>query len=178
MTSSVCCFVCVNEAEAGIIENCGKYDRVMAPGCSILKCPCETYRATISLKIQHIEIACDTKTKDNVFVNVIVAVQFKVIEDKVSSAFYKLTDPHAQIRSYVNDVVRSTVPTLDLDAAFASTEGVAHSVLNSLQHLMLEYGYQIIACLVVDIIPDPKVKFAMNEIMGKTLLLLFILCYH
>jgi regulator of protease activity HflC (stomatin/prohibitin superfamily) len=128
--STFCCCVCVNESEAGIIENCGKYDRVMPPGCSMLMCPCETYRATVSLKIQHLEITCDSKTKDNVFVQVVVAVQFKVIEDKVSSAFYKLTDPYAQIRSYVNDVVRSTIPVMELDAAFSSKEAVAHNVLD------------------------------------------------
>jgi regulator of protease activity HflC (stomatin/prohibitin superfamily) len=167
MSVNCCCFVCVNEAEAGIVENCGKYERVLPPGLACLTCPCESYRATISLKIQHLEISCDTKTKDNVFVQVIVAVQFKVIEDKVSSAFYKLTDPHAQIRSYVNDVVRSTIPVMELDAAFSSKEHVATNVMDRLSHLMLEYGYQIIACLVVDINPDNRVKFAMNEIMGK-----------
>jgi regulator of protease activity HflC (stomatin/prohibitin superfamily) len=159
--------VCVNEAEAGVVENCGKFSRVIPAGCTCLIWPVETFRAKINLKIQHLEISCDSKTKDNVFVQVIVAVQFKVIEDKVSSAFYKLTDPHAQIRSYVNDVVRSTIPSLELDAAFSSKETVAHNVLDRLSHLMIEYGYQIIACLVVDINPDARVKFAMNEIMGK-----------
>ena len=52
--------------------------------------------ARISLKIQHLEIVCDTKTKDNVFVKVVVAVQYRVKEDKVSSAFYKLTDPQSK----------------------------------------------------------------------------------
>ena len=175
MSNACCCFVCVNESDAGIIENCGKYDRVLAPGCSIIFCPFEAYRATLSLKIQHLEIACDTVTKDSVFVQVIVAVQYKVVEDKVSSAFYKLTDPHAQIRSYVNDVVRSSLPGMELDAAFASKETVAHNVRDRLSVLMAEYGYEIIACLVVDLNPDQRVKSSMNEIMGTSLLLLFLL---
>ena len=162
-----CCFICVNEAEAGIVENCGKYERVQPPGCGCIFCPVETFRATVSLKIQHLEIACDTKTKDNVFVQVVVAVQYKVVEDKVSSAYYKLTDPNAQIRSYVNDVVRSSLPGMELDAAFASKEVVAHNVRERLSSLMAEYGYEIIACLVVDLNPDQRVKYAMNEIMGK-----------
>lgn len=121
----------------------------------------------MSLKIQHLEIPCDTKTKDNVFVSVLVAVQYRVVEDKVSSAFYKLTDPHAQIKSYVNDVIRSSLPTMELDAAFASKEVVAHAVRDRLASLMAEYGYEIIAALVVDLEPDKSVKAAMNEINAQ-----------
>lgn len=129
--------------------------------------PCETLTSRVSLRIQYLDIACDTKTKDNVFVKVVVAVQYKVMEDKVPSAFYKLTDPRSQIRSYVFDVVRSSIPRLDLDEAFASKDDVANNVKNQLSHLMSEYGYEIIAALVIDLDPNSHVKDAMNEINGK-----------
>jgi regulator of protease activity HflC (stomatin/prohibitin superfamily) len=129
--------------------------------------PMENVVRSISLKIQYMDIACDTKTKDNVFVRVVVAVQYRVMPDKVPSAYYKLTDPRSQIRSYVFDVVRSSVPRLDLDAAFASKDDVANSVKTHLQQLMMEYGYEIVATLVIDIDPNPHVKAAMNDIMGK-----------
>ena len=32
---------------------------------------------------------------------------------------------------------------------------------------MSDYGFEIIAALVIDIIPDQRVKAAMNEINGK-----------
>ena len=57
-------------------------------------------------------------------------VQYKVIEDKVPSAYYKLSDPSAQIRSYVYDVVRSSIPRLELDNAFASKDDIANAVSN------------------------------------------------
>lgn len=32
----------------------------------------------VSLRIQQLDVACETKTKDNVFVNVVVSVQYQV----------------------------------------------------------------------------------------------------
>ncbi len=92
------------------------------------------------------------------------AVQYRVMADKVPSAYYKLTDPRSQIRSYVFDVVRSSVPRLDLDDAFASKDEVANQVKSQLASLMAEYGYEIIAALVIDLDPNPHVKAAMNDI--------------
>ena len=70
----------------------------------------ETIRQKMSLKIQKLDCCCETKTKDNVFVTVIIAVLYRVMADKVTDAFYKLADPQNQIKSYVYDVVRSTMP--------------------------------------------------------------------
>lgn len=83
------------------------------------------------------------------------------------SAFYKLTDHRSQIKSYVNDVVRSFLPTLELDDAFASKEDLARSVKTQLSSLMVEYGYEIIATLVTDLDPNSQIKAAMNEINGS-----------
>ena len=150
--------------EAGVVENCGRFSKVVPPGLSCILFPFEVVTAKLSLKIHQMEISCDTKTKDNVFVQVIVAVQYKVMEDKVPSAHYKFTDPTAQIRSYVFDVIRSSLPRMNIDDAFASKNEVADAVKNQLSTLMTEYGYEIKAALVVDLNPDQTVKNAMNEI--------------
>jgi regulator of protease activity HflC (stomatin/prohibitin superfamily) len=159
-----CCFGYIREMDAGIVENFGKFSRVLPAGFYWLNCPCEVLTKTISLRVQYLECVCDTKTKDNVFVHVVVAVLFKVVEEKVPSAVYKLSDPVSQIRSYIYDVVRSSVPRLDIDAAFASKDDVANAVKNQLSVLMADYGYEIIAALVIDLDPNPHIKAAMNEI--------------
>ena len=107
-------------------------------------------------------------TADKFSYQICSAVQYKVVDSKVPSAHYKLTDPNAQIRSYVFDVIRSSVPRMDLDDVFASKSGLAESVENQLQTLMTDYGYEIIAALVTDLTPDLHVKKAMNEINGKS----------
>jgi hypothetical protein len=42
----------------------------------------------------------------------------QVIQDAVYDAYYKLTDSHSQIKAYVFDVVRGTVPKILLDDVF------------------------------------------------------------
>ena len=53
--------------------------------------------------------------------------QYQVLRDetRLYDAFYKLTDSREQIRSYVFDVVRSTVPRIKLDDVFESKEEIA-----------------------------------------------------
>ena len=69
-----------------------------------------------------------------------------------------------RIQSYVFDVVRSTVPKMELDEAFTSKDEVATAVLTQLQDVMKDYGYEILNTLVTDLSPDNKVKASMNEI--------------
>jgi hypothetical protein len=51
---------------------------------------------------------------DDVAVAAVACIQ-QVLFDKVYDAFYRLTDPQSQIRMYVFDVIRSTMPKLELD---------------------------------------------------------------
>jgi regulator of protease activity HflC (stomatin/prohibitin superfamily) len=82
----------------------------------------------------------------------------------VYDAYYRLTDPQAQIRSYVYDSVRSAVPKMELDSAFEAKDDIAIAVKENLQSVMEDYGYSILQTLVTDMDPDRRVKDAMNEI--------------
>ena len=123
-----------------MVQQCGNYSKLLQPGANLILCPMQDVAGTISLRIQQMDVVCETKTKDNVFVQVAVAVQYRVITEKVYDAFYKLTDPSDQIRSYVYDVIRSTVPRLELDAAFASKADIAKAIQDQLSKTMSEYG--------------------------------------
>jgi len=106
----------------------------------------------------------ETKTKDNVFVKVVVAVQVEVVPEKAYEAIYRLTNPQGQIDSYVSDVVRGQVPAMALDQLFESKDEIALAVKERLEKSMGEYGYTIHQVLVTDLTPDDKVRHAMNEI--------------
>jgi regulator of protease activity HflC (stomatin/prohibitin superfamily) len=56
-----------------------------------------------------------------------------VIRERVHDAVYKLTDPKKQIRSYVYDIVRGTLPRMELDAAFEAKDDIAHAIRDSLK---------------------------------------------
>ncbi|KAJ8605544.1 hypothetical protein CTAYLR_000106 [Chrysophaeum taylorii] len=159
-----CCFECVQTSEVGVVETCGKYDRLASAGPHFLCYPFVAMAGRVSLRVQQLDVGCETKTLDNVFVSVVISVQYSVTEESIYEAFYRLTNPEQQIRSYVYDVVRSTLPLMNLDAAFEAKEEVADSVKKSLSAVMSSYGYEIHQALVTDLSPDVKVKTAMNEI--------------
>mmetsp|Transcript_28544 Transcript_28544/g.53058 ORF Transcript_28544/g.53058 Transcript_28544/m.53058 type:complete len:302 (-) Transcript_28544:179-1084(-) len=159
-----CCLQCIRTQEVGVVEDLGQFKRLVDPGLHCVCWPLVSVVGRLSLRIQQLDVVCETKTKDNVFVQVAVAVQFKVITESAYDAYYRLSDPRGQIQSYVFDVVRSTVPRMELDEAFASKAEIASAVLEQLQSVMRDYGYQIITTLVTDLSPDAKVKASMNEI--------------
>lgn len=66
--------------------------------------------------------------------------------------------------AHVYDVMRATLPTLELDAAFEAKEELATSVKSALSDSFTSYGYQILQTLITDLDPDQRVKNAMNEI--------------
>ncbi len=157
-------FFTVKQQTAAIIERFGKYNSIRQSGLH-LKIPVfDRIAGKINLRIQQLDVIIETKTKDNVFVKLKVSVQFKVIQEKVYEAFYKLEYPHDQITSYVFDVVRAEVPKLKLDDVFERKDDVAVAVKRELNEAMTTYGYDIINTLITDIDPDIQVKNAMNRI--------------
>jgi regulator of protease activity HflC (stomatin/prohibitin superfamily) len=114
--------------------------------------------------VQQLDVNVETKTRDDVFVRVVVSVQFFVIPEAVFNAFYRLSDPAGQIRSFVFDVVRARVPNIPIDDVFQRKDDIADAVKAELSEVMGGFGYGIVKTLVTDIDPDPHVKAAMNEI--------------
>lgn len=159
-------FFIVKQKTATIIERFGKFQRVATAGFN-LKIPIIDKKAgSVNLKVMELPVDVETKTKDDVFVRLIVSVQYFVVESKegIQTSFYKFDDPARQIQSYVFDSIRSEVPNMFLDDVFSEKDKIAKAVQIELADIMEEYGFKIIKALITDIDPDAKVKHAMNEI--------------
>lgn len=154
----------VREATAVVVERLGKFYRIVNPGFTMIIPFVDRKAAVINLRVQQLDVTVETKTLDNVFVNLQVSVQFKVGKDQVKEAYYSMDNPRNQIASYVFDDVRAEVPKLELDDVFAKKEDIALAVQQNIHESMDEYGYSIIKALITDIDPDHKVKDAMNRI--------------
>ncbi|MFY9748963.1 MAG: SPFH domain-containing protein [Acidobacteriaceae bacterium] len=148
---------------AGVVERFGKFNRVAQPGLHVLVPWCETVRF-MDLQIRQADVNVETKSKDNVFVTIPVSVQYQVLPEKVFEAYYKLSSPQKQIESYVFNSILGHVPTLTLDEAFEQQAQISAAVKKELDVVMSEFGYNILKALVTDIVPDAKVKAAMNDI--------------
>ena len=121
-------FFTVHTQENVIVERFGKFQKVAGPGLNMKLPFIESITKPISLRVQQLEVNIETKTKDNVFVTVPVAVQYVVDQHAVVDAYYRLSDPQDQIRSYVFDTVRSALSGLALDTAFESKDDIATTV--------------------------------------------------
>lgn len=157
-------FFVVKQQTAAVVEHFGKFKQIAAPGLAWKVPFADRVVGRVSLRTLQLDVDVETKTQDNVFVSILVSVQYSVYSDKVYEAFYMLTDPEEQIKSYVFDVVRARVPEMDLDDVFVKKDDIAESVKAELTGTMDEFGFQIRKTLVNDIVPDPKVKDSMNEI--------------
>ncbi|XP_057448315.1 hypersensitive-induced response protein 1-like [Lotus japonicus] len=155
----------VGQSSVAIKENFGKFDEVLQPGCYCVPwCWGQRISGTLSLRIKQLDVRCETKTKDNVFVTVVASIQYRALAEKAVDAFYKLSNTKAQIQSYVFDVIRASVPKMELDSVFEQKNEIAKAVEEELEKAMSAYGYEIVQTLIVDIEPDVHVKKAMNEI--------------
>jgi regulator of protease activity HflC (stomatin/prohibitin superfamily) len=157
-------FFTVSTAQVAVITRFGKFLRVAEPGLNWKMPYFDTVAGIVSLRVNQITLTMETKTKDNVFVTIPISVQNRVRPEKVYDAFYKLSDPTAQIKSYVEQVILGHVPGMTLDEVFASQSSIAAAVKLELDSDMSTFGYEIVNVLVTDIVPDSKVKSAMNDI--------------
>ena len=161
----------IPQQQMGVVERLGKFSRIMGPGLNFVIPLIERVAGKESIRIRQLDVPVETKTKDNVFVNLGVSVQFIAVSDKIFDAFYRLTDVELQITSYVYDVVRGEVPKKTLDEVFETKEDLAQIIKADLSDSMDDFGYSIIKSLITDIDPAPNVKSAMNQINATARLL-------
>ncbi|XAR71793.1 hypothetical protein NMG60_11018210 [Bertholletia excelsa] len=156
---------CVNQASVGIVERWGRFEKLAEPGFHFFNpLAGEWLVGILSTRISSLDVRIETKTKDNVFVQMLCSIQYRIIKEHADDSFYELQNPKEQIQAFVFDVVRALVPRMTLDELFEQKGDVAQAVLEELEKVMGVYGYSIEHILMIDIIPDASVRKAMNEI--------------
>ena len=74
---------------------------------------------------------------------VVASVQYRAILEKAVDAFYKLSNTREQIQAYVFDVIRSSIPKINLDDCEQKND-VAKMVEGELEKVMTDYGFEIV----------------------------------
>jgi regulator of protease activity HflC (stomatin/prohibitin superfamily) len=160
-------FYTVTQQTVAIIERFGRYVRTEQPGLRMKLPIVEQVARRVSLKVQQLVVEVESKTQDNVFVKLPVAVQYQVTRGRESDSYYQLANHEDQIESYVLDVVRAQVPKMSLDEVFERKDDVGQVVKKELGESMSMYGFTIVNALVRDVDPAEGVKTAMNEIQTQ-----------
>ncbi|MFT5336366.1 MAG: regulator of protease activity HflC (stomatin/prohibitin superfamily) [Luteibaculaceae bacterium] len=154
----------VKQKTVYIIERFGKFQSIRTAGIHWRIPLVDRISGKLSMRIEEMDVKIETKTKDNVFVELNISVQFQVIRERIYDAFYELANSNNQIQSYVFDTIRAEVPKMKLDEVFENKEEIAIAIQRELKEAMNKYGFHIVKALVTDINPDKEVKHAMNKI--------------
>ena len=117
----------VQQRTHAVVERFGRFHKIAAPGLNVKLPFIESIAGRVGHRVKELEIKVESKTKDDVFVDLLIAVQYYVPEDlnAVKFAYYKLTNPQQQISSYVFDTVRALVPDMAVDHVFAEKDKIA-----------------------------------------------------
>ncbi|KAJ4866267.1 Hypersensitive-induced response protein 3 [Raphanus sativus] len=158
MGNLLCC-VLVKQSDVAIKERFGKFQKVLNPGLQFVPWVIGDYVAGhLTLRLQQLDVQCETKTKDNVFVTVVASIQYRVLVDKASDAFYRLSNPTSQIKAYVFDA--------ELGRCVRAKNENSQIRGRRARQAMTAYGYEILQTLIIDIEPDQtaaRMRVAANE---------------
>ena len=118
------------------------------------------------------QFGIDAKTRDNVTVTMAIAAQYRVSAQPASQgqpsgvwrSYYMLANPTAQMRSYLIDALRSSVPQYTLDEVFDKKDAIASDVNQTVSGLMVAYGYDVVSTLITSIDLPADVEQSMNRI--------------
>lgn len=157
--------IIVEQQSVALIERLGKFNRKVEAGISWRIPVIEQVVATMSLRQEQLVFEVQTKTKDNVFVTLEVALQH-IVKDAFS-AYYKLAGLDTQLQAYTANAIRSYVPSKTLDVLFLEQDELSGQVTETLATAFEEFGVHIPAALISDIEVDEKVQAAMNTINAE-----------
>mmetsp|Transcript_51788 Transcript_51788/g.93000 ORF Transcript_51788/g.93000 Transcript_51788/m.93000 type:complete len:299 (-) Transcript_51788:221-1117(-) len=163
MSSTCCCFSTIVSGQVGAIQTFGKFTGLQQPGCACIFPPFITVQP-VSLALEQIDCRSTCKTKDNVTVTVVTAVQYRIMKDMVQTAVFDVSDPVPMMKAEVDSVLRSTMPTMTLDESYEAKDKMVSQIKTAVSQAMAPHGHEIINVLMTDITADPNVLKSMNEI--------------
>nr|WP_245798955.1 SPFH domain-containing protein [Collinsella vaginalis] len=165
-------FFVVKQQHAVIIERLGKFHRIVPAGLHAKIPLIDRRAATVSLRTMKNGFDIDVKTEDNVTIGLEVSAQYHVsyemgngpADSGVYKSYYMLQQPVAQMRDFITDALRSSIPVYTLDEVFAKKDDIAKDVNATVSEQMADYGFTLVSTLITKIALPAEVEDSMNQI--------------
>lgn len=162
----------VKQQHAVIIERLGRFNRIVGSGLHVKIPIIDRKAATVSLRTMKNGFDIDAKTEDNVTIGLEVSVQYHVsyemgagpADSGVYKSYYMLQQPVAQMRDFITDALRSSIPVYTLDEVFAKKDDIAQDVNATVSEQMAAYGFTLVSTLITRIALPVEVEDSMNQI--------------
>ena len=155
-----------------IIERLGKFNRIVNAGFHMKVPVIDRKAATVSLRTMKNGFGIDVKTQDNVTIGLEVSAQYHVSYDMgagpadsgIYKSYYMLQEPVDQMRNFITDALRSSIPVYTLDEVFAKKDDIAKDVNATVSEQMAAYGFTLVSTLITKIALPTEVENSMNDI--------------
>ncbi len=165
-------FYVVKQQHAVIIERLGRFHRIVGAGFHAKIPFVDRKAATVSLRTMKNGFNIDVKTEDNVTIGLEISAQYHVSyergnspqESGVYKSYYMLQQPVAQMRDFITDALRSSIPVYTLDEVFAKKDDIAKDVNATVSEQMDAYGFTLVSTLITKIALPAEVEDSMNQI--------------
>ena len=165
-------FFVVKQQHAVIIERLGKFQKIVGAGFHAKIPFVDRKAATVSLRTMKNGFDIDVKTEDNVTIGLEVSAQYHVsyelgntpADSGVYKSYYMLQQPVAQMRDFITDALRSSIPGYTLDEVFAKKDDIARDVNDTVSEQMDAYGFTLVSTLITKIALPAEVEDSMNQI--------------
>lgn len=165
-------FYVVKQQHAVIIERLGKFHRIVGAGFHVKIPFVDRKAATVSLRTMKNGFNIDVKTEDNVTIGLEISAQYHVSYERgetpqqsgVYKSYYMLQQPVAQMRDFITDALRSSIPVYTLDEVFAKKDDIAKDVNATVSEQMAAYGFTLVSTLITKIALPAEVEDSMNQI--------------
>ena len=162
----------VQQQNMVIIERLGKFHKIVGPGFHVKIPVVDRIAARVNMRTSQSSFEINAKTEDNVTVQMDIAAQYHVSQDRGASpvdsgvyrSYYMLQDPIAQMKSYIIDALRSSIPNYTLDEVFAKKDSIAQEVNDTVSAMMQGYGFTLVSTLITNIGLPLDVETSMNKI--------------
>lgn len=165
-------FFVVKQQHAVIIEHLGRFNKIVNAGLHVKIPFIDAKAATVSLRTMKNGFDIDVKTEDNVTIGLEVSAQYHVSYDMgagpadsgIYKSYYMLQQPVAQMRDFITDALRSSIPVYTLDEVFAKKDDIAKDVNATVSEQMAAYGFTLVSTLITKIALPAEVEDSMNQI--------------
>ncbi len=165
-------FYVVKQQHAVIIERLGKFHQIVGAGFHAKIPFVDRKAATVSLRTMKNGFNIDVKTEDNVTIGLEISAQYHVSYERgaapqdsgVYKSYYMLQQPVAQMRDFITDALRSSIPVYTLDEVFAKKDDIAKDVNATVSEQMDAYGFTLVSTLITKIALPAEVEDSMNQI--------------
>jgi len=158
--------VIVPEKQSVSVLRLGQYNRTLKAGLRFkLPWPIESTDVVLSHQVNQLEAEIKAMTQDKAFVSIPVKVQHRVLAGREYQAAYELDDPEAQIKVYIENVIRTQATTMDLNAIFGNKDAFENAVEAELKEKFGGFGYEIVNVLVDQPQPSGEMAQAFERVL-------------